>query len=554
MSETPVSPHHSTPLRIGLYVHAMQVPAWAHHMVETIVRSSIAEVVLLVLDESPPDNLSGRMSAAARLLYRLYTGLDRRIFRVGRDAAAPADLKSLLPDCPVMPVRPEISGNSARLTDEAVGQIQSADLDVLVFLGSRPLTGAVLAAPRYGVWAHTHCDTLRHHGVLPGLWEVAEAYPVTGSTLHILSDNPQGGTTIYRTYGATHKLSLRRSLNLLLWRSSDFVIRKLTDLYNSGPAALHDPLGDDYRPYSHPLYGLPTAAQMLGILLKMLYRIGHEAVARRFTIDQWVLGYDIQPGRDTPAESFHQFRVIKPPKDRFLADPFVVRRGDRFYIFVEDYPYSTERGHLAVLEMDMQGRYTDPRPILQKDYHLSYPFIFQWNGDDYMIPETHENRTVDLYKCTAFPDKWEFVKTLIPDLRAVDATVFEKDGRWWMFVSVDEFGPLHDELYIFSSDSLLGTWTPHPQNPVKSDIRSARPAGHVFKRGDTYYRPSQDCSVTYGYAIVINRIDRLDEQGYRETEITRIYPQWHPGLSATHTLNHAGELTIVDGFMRRWRF
>jgi hypothetical protein len=153
-----------------------------------------------------------------------------------------------------------------------------------------------------------------------------------------------------------------------------------------------------------------------------------------------------------------------------------------------------------------------------------------------------------------FPDKWELAAVLLSDVRVADATIARLEDFWWMFVTIGEKRvSKNDELHLFFAQSPLGPWRPHRRNPVKSDVRSARPAGRVFSWGGHYYRPSQDCSTTYGHAIVLNRIETIDPNRYREVEVTRIAPTWRPGLSGTHTINAAAGLTVIDACMRRPR-
>ena len=112
-----------------------------------------------------------------------------------------------------------------------------------------------------------------------------------------------------------------------------------------------------------------------------------------------------------------------------------------------------------------------------------------------------------------------------------------------------------DELFLFHSETLeTRDWTPHPMNPVVSDVRRARPAGHVFSHQGRLIRPAQDCSKRYGYGIRLNEILRMTESEYEEVERTSIEPLWDSRVIGMHTLSHAGNLTVVDGILRRRRF
>lgn len=202
------------------------------------------------------------------------------------------------------------------------------------------------------------------------------------------------------------------------------------------------------------------------------------------------------------------------------------------------------------------GSHTEPQVVLERPYHLSYPFVFEWDGNVWMIPESGANRTVELYRAVDFPSAWSLDRVLLDDIAACDATLFSADSRWWMAVNIapDPSAAYWDELHLFHAGTPLGPWTPHASNPVRSDTRSSRPAGHVVATSEGLLRPAQDCSRGYGYAIVLNRIDRLDDHRFVESEVGRLLPTWHPGLNGTHTINATGRLVAIDGKLRRPRF
>jgi hypothetical protein len=123
-----------------------------------------------------------------------------------------------------------------------------------------------------------------------------------------------------------------------------------------------------------------------------------------------------------------------------------------------------------------------------------------------------------------------------------------------MFVSAGADGSeLHDELHLYYADSLLGDWRPHEANPVKSDVRRARPAGRLYEQGGALYRPAQICAPLYGTGISLNRVVKLSLRDYVEREEGRILPTHPAGLLGMHTVNRAGDLAVVDGFTRTLR-
>jgi hypothetical protein len=264
------------------------------------------------------------------------------------------------------------------------------------------------------------------------------------------------------------------------------------------------------------------------------------------------LAYRFKSGPWDANNTLYRFKHLIPPEDRFWADPFAAQVDNRYYVFIEEYLYETGKGHISVLELDKGGIVSGPTKVLERDYHLSYPFVFEWNQNHYMIPESAANRTIELYRSTSFPFTWEFEKTLMTDVRVTDATLAEVDGTWWMFLSISE-NSIPDELYLYYAKSPLGPWTPHRRNPVKSDVRGSRPAGKLFHWNGDLYRPAQDSSGRYGYAISINKIIQLDAEEFREEEVSKILPKWRKDLVATHTINTLDNLTVTDCLMTRRR-
>ena len=270
-----------------------------------------------------------------------------------------------------------------------------------------------------------------------------------------------------------------------------------------------------------------------------------------FFIDQWVIM--TAQGAGYNSLQWSMFHTILPDKDRYWGDPFVVSRNDRYFVFIEEKIYATGRGRIACLTLDRAGGFLSNQVVLERPYHLSYPFIFEQGSETYMIPETAGNRSIELYRCVHFPDEWVFVTTLMTDIYAVDATLLQYQNKVWMFVNVKEPGGSSlDSLYLYYAPAGLpaNEWTPHPHNPVVKDIRSARPAGRIFEHDGKLIRPSQDSSRRYGYALKFNRITKLNENEYAE-EVELTFKPAGGRMLATHTYNHVGGLTAVDAIIRR---
>ncbi|MGB7874139.1 MAG: hypothetical protein WBL25_07130 [Anaerolineales bacterium] len=278
----------------------------------------------------------------------------------------------------------------------------------------------------------------------------------------------------------------------------------------------------------------------------------NKTVSSWFFIDQWV----ILTAQDLSMDSLEwsAFKPLIPPPDRYWADPFVIAKEDRYYVFIEEKMYQTGLGHIACLELDANGDLLSNPTVLKRSYHLSYPFLFEYRDQLYMLPESAQNKTLEIYRCAHFPDRWEFVSTLMQNVYAVDATLLQHGGKWWLFANIkqsDDSSSL-DQLSLFwAEDPLSQKWNPHPLNPVVNDARTARPAGHIFSRSGNLIRPSQDNAVRYGKALNFNCITKLSETEYEEVCEVRFEPPRGTKILATHTYNKAGELSVIDAVIRR---
>ena len=535
--------------------------------IDDIQKSSVANVALVIRNVSPSAVSVPRRSAATRLsrwyanrhhlLFALYERLDTRKFGTSDDPIRMMDASSVLASIPTIDVAPRETKFSDYFDDADVDRILEHDLDVALRFGFRILRGRSLEIARYGVWSYHHGDNLANRGGPPGFWEVMEREPTTGSVLQILSEELDAGRVIYRSHARTSPLSVTKNRAGYFWKTSEFVIRKLRDLYEEGESALVDPEPKAQHPqaYSHRLYLAPTNGELAPHLAGLVTRYAGAKWRDMTTVDQWALAYRFGPkssGANVPDLSPFRFKWIVPPIDRFWADPFPMHLGGRYYVLFEELAYRSPKGRICGFELGEKGMIGEPVPVLEKDYHLSYPYTFEWNGDRFMIPESVANRTVDLYRAVNAPYEWKFERTLLNDVRLVDATVVEIDGRWWMFAgAVSRGGSRGDELNIYYADSPLGPWCPHRRNPVVSNVRHARSAGRLFQVGDTWYRPAQDCSRRYGWAIALRRIVRLDPSEFVEETVSALTPDWHRSLLGTHTVNAVNGLTLIDMELRR---
>ena len=241
-----------------------------------------------------------------------------------------------------------------------------------------------------------------------------------------------------------------------------------------------------------------------------------------------------------------------PCDDKYLADPFAAIRNGRIYVLCEEFDYRTDKGRIVTLELTQGLSSLAPEVVMELPVHMSYPYLFEYQGEIYCTPETYQAHEVGLYKADDFPYRWRKIAVMVSNFAGADNTVFKYNDRWWL-TSVDEEARPHYKLFVWHASDPTGPWMPHAANPVKVDISSSRPAGTPFFYKGSLYRPAQDCSRTYGGRIVLNnnRIVTLTHSKFKEERASIIEPCSTGHCSdGLHTISAAGNNTIIDGKRR----
>lgn len=303
-----------------------------------------------------------------------------------------------------------------------------------------------------------------------------------------------------------------------------------------------------------PASATTTAVPSIPLPLLRLAVAAREAVTAAESLvrhTDWTIGLVRRPieswldDHSTPAVSWLPHRP-----GRFAADPFGIQMGDATEVLFEDFDQHTGRGVISAATVDAAGAWSDPQIILDTGSHASYPYLFEADGETWMVPETSDVAEVRLYRALELPRRWTLETRLLEATQVSDATIIQHDDRWWMFGTSRGRG-VDEALRIWHAPALTGPWVPHELEPVKIDAASARPGGTPFVRDGVLYRPAQDCSIRYGGRLALNRVDVLDQRRFAETPIRFIEPvsQLPHGL---HTLSSAGAATLIDG--NRTRF
>ena len=401
--------------------------------------------------------------------------------------------------------------------------------------------GKILCAAKKGIISFYNDDNQWNRGGAPGFLEVYLKRPATDFSIRILNEN--GGDVIFRGEITTKSFYASNLVNL--YQAASFFMTHIIKDY-AATGNLPPTLPKNFSS------NMPTEAPKLTTILS--YPIQTYSTVAPPLLKRWILGRHRRWSvayimSDWTTADLSKATVIKNPKGRFLADPFVVAHASRTIIFAEDYHYSNDRGVISAVEIFSDGSYELIPDVIKEHFHLSFPYTFEYKGDLYMIPESCEARAIKLYKCIQFPRKWEYLYDIMEGISAVDTMVFEHLNKWWMLTNIAPDGTReYWQLCAFNADSPLSKeWQPHPQNPICFSTEFGRNGGILRDRSGTIYRVRQKQGFgRYGAAASIAKIARLDMECYDEVFYQRVEPKFLPNLVGNHHMHSDGTFTVFD--------
>jgi hypothetical protein len=548
-------------LRIGVMIDGNHVPAFARQILEDVAASNFARTICFIRNASEqvtkknPKTLLHRIArnllngAAWRGIgYLLYLDYIDARFKAYPDPIAPVDCSDLMQNASIIDIKPIKSRFIDRFNTDDLSAIANQRLDVILRFGFRILHGPILTQARYGIWSYHHGDPSRYRGAPPYLWELIERSPTSGAVLQALNEVLDGGTVLAEAHFPTSPFP-SVSLNGFApyWSTTHFVIRCLNQLHSSLPSSI-DALGQAQPLHPHrPIYKKPSNLDVTQWLATNVLKRVRRRLSRPAPTGPWRIALrktSVPLYRDPSREALQQFKWLQGRPDGFWADPFVIDHKDSCWLFYEDFDANSKKACIAFARITESGDLTDKGTALERDFHLSYPHIFHHAGEVFMVPESEQNGTVDLYRARNFPNDWVYECTLLK-IRAVDSTVFLHGGRWYMLSSPMIVLGDASITHVWSAPTLTGPWQ-LTYAPLCADVRGARGAGRVFNHGSELWRPTQDCSTSYGHALGFSAIDSLPKSPQQNARVI-IEPSLLPNLTHIHTYNAAAGWEAIDG-------
>ena len=432
------------------------------------------------------------------------------------------------------------NGISVTIDEESLKKLKELNLDVLLRFNKRILKGEILNLNKFGILSLHLGDDMKYRGGPSGFWEVYNKEHNSGFIIQQLTENLDNGNLLFRGKISTEKTWLlnRAELNL---RSYFYLKQALKELATNRelPKFLKN------TPYTDKVYRNPTNYQLIKYILM---RIQNKLSDLNFNnkSNRYQVGFQKNTWGNL---EYRKSIFIENKEGTFNADPFVIEKDNKSYCFVECFDYSEKKAKINVYELS-EKEYTFIGTALEESFHLSFPYIFEFNNDIYMIPESSKNRDIRLYKCSNFPLEWNLEEVLINDIDAADTMILRKDKMWWMLTNEDPLflGNHNYQMNIYYSKELVSdNWQPHKNNPIIMNSEKGRNGGILFNNQDIF-RVSQKFGFykKYGENFAIHKIENLSENTYSEKTISIHNKFFNEDILGSHHLHSDNTYSVFD--------
>jgi hypothetical protein len=496
-------------------------PDWCIRLVEQI--SAAKEFQLLALVRSGIESSgSGR-----NMLVRSWEALERRITA----RPSPADRAAYVMAIDHLPI----------LAVEDHAGLSALKADVALDLSSRAANAIDPASARHGVWFPDCPDALAN------LVTIASGAPTARIALFRRTASAATAHGVAVAFLNPKFLAARNAL-FMREKLVALIIQALRRTWLRG-------LPDSPEAIATSTRASPTPRDLGRYLKGLLYHVSQKVQ------DWFATRAGKRPGMfflQTESATWQKFSPENASPhisktDSYYADPFLWEAGGEVFCFFEEFVYRSGRGHISVGRL-ADGLLSDVTPVLQTDYHLSFPNLFEHQGVLYMLPETHQMQRLEVWRCVEFPLRWTLHATAFEGVTASDSTLNLIDGEWWLFTNIsrDPFCDMNTELHLFRVDGPdLNRIEPHRANPVVMDTRCARNAGRILCLDGKRIRPAQENSHgVYGYGLKLMEIQQLSLDDYAEEEVRSFAPDRQKGIIACHHFDTRGGLVVTDACKR----
>ncbi len=526
----------SRTLRVGVLCDGPVFQRWQAEALSAVLAVEGVQPVVLVMNDAKPAAPSSPWKDPLHYPWRIALFLRYRR-SLKPNAYEPVDLSAALATVPRVPCRTIRKGPEHRFEQKDLDAIAAHEPDVLLRFGFNILRGPILELPRYGVWSYHHGDEEQYRGQPPLFWELMDGKTTAAAVLQRLTDKLDAGVILRKCWFKLTARSLEEALDHVLLGSTHLMARVCAELI----AGIEQAAEGEPSATKAPIRKYPGNLDYL----RFRRKLDQKSTARSAGFKEWNIGVLYQPIASLLGDrpSLNVRWLPSPSSGQGRATPFGYAAEEQLNVLYEKNDRRTGKSEISRLRPKRDNVLKRSRTMLKSEAHLTYPFVIEQDGRTHVLIGPGTSGGVDLFAINPANDGLEPVGTLLNEPLCAP-TLFTYNGKWWLMGTRAPHE--HSALHIYHASRFEGPYRPHALQPVKQDVRSARPAGTPFVHEGTLYRPALDASSTA--RVCLMKVTRLDEYGFEEEIVRTIGPlkgsAWSEGIG---TLSAVGEITLISG-------
>lgn len=253
----------------------------------------------------------------------------------------------------------------------------------------------------------------------------------------------------------------------------------------------------------------------------------------------------------------------------WFADPFLFEHNDTLYLFYEAFDLLKRKGTIGYSIINKEDySASEPNIIIEKEYHLSFPFIFENKNGIYIMPESCGDDSLRLFRAVDFPNTWEDATVLLKDVFVCDSVLMKfKENEYLLCSEQFRVAPdnkviscyVKNRLFDFDETMIENGCTSYG-NVTKVGEKGIRNAGKTFELNEKTIRVGQNCeNGIYGKGLDFFSIDSMSPYSenciysidYDEMQTHLKFLKKQRQIVGTHTYNATDDFEIIDfSYMR----
>ena len=424
------------------------------------------------------------------------------------------------------------------LDNSDIVAIKREKLDLILNLSDEIIVGNINCASKYGTLGYIS-GGLSQRSKPIGFWNSFEEGNISRNLIYIMNNSNylsllETGFYQNRKYWLLNKEYLNEKLIPLILKNIRLIIlyKKISPIKKIN--------------ISKVKFKEPNLFSLINYIFKKYFIFLIKLFEQKKNTEKWKL--NISKKKDYLLKNYQEIKP-PPPANFYWADPFLYKYKNRDYLFFENFNIKKQKGKISVGEL-INNSLVNIKDILNFNYHMSYPFVFNFKKNIFLIPETSSKKRIEIWKSVSFPYKWKLYKILFENESHADVTLLKNKKNIWLFSnkSVDKFNDHLSELYIYKvMDSNFNKILSHQHNPVICDTRRARNAGNFYFEKNIIIRPSQiNLKNIYGYGLNLNKIKKLSLNNYVEENYLKIIPKKKLSFTGIHHLTSDKNKFVFD--------